>query len=422
MTATVHRPVYGKITRRLVPFLMLLYMIAFLDRVNISFAALTMNRDLGIDDRLYGFAAGVFFLGYCLFEVPANMMLARIGARRWIAALLLIWGAVSVLTAFAPSRTVYVLARFLLGVAEAGFYPGVIYYLTLWLPPTARTRIMALFMMAIPISSFIGSPISAHILLMDRTAGLRGWQWLFILEGSPATLLGIASFFVLADSPQSASWLSLEEKLEIAAELRASPQTGEHISRFNVLGLARDAMVYFLFSTGLYGLSFFLPKILVATGANTTATGWWAAVPYGCAALCMAVTNRTPHSLWLNAMFMLSAAGFAAAAVLSSLPGALVAFVLATVGIFVAMPLFWSTATTRMNSRNAASAIAVINSVGAVGAFCGPSIMGWLRSVTRSYSAGLFCIALLMALGGILASGRTEIGTRLSSVPGERRP
>src|SRR5450631_177647 len=205
-------PLYRKVTLRLVPFLVLLYMVAFLDRVNISFAALTMNRDLGISESLYGFAAGVFFLGYCLFEVPANILLTRIGARRWIAALLIVWGAISVLTAFVPNRSIYVVARFLLGVSEAGFYPGVLFYLTLWLPRSIRARVMALFMLAVPVVSCIGSPISSHILLMDQVAGLKGWQWLFLLEGSPALFLGIATWFVLADGPESADWLSRTEK------------------------------------------------------------------------------------------------------------------------------------------------------------------------------------------------------------------
>ena len=187
-------PLYRKIAWRLVPFLVLLYMVAFLDRVNISFAALTMNRDMGISESLYGFAAGIFFLGYCLFEVPANMMLARMGARRWIAILLVAWGIVSVGTAFVANRPQYVAARFLLGVAESGFFPGVIFYLTIWLPRPMRARVLALFMLAVPLCTFIGSPISSHILLMNNVGGLKGWQWLFVLEGSPALILGIATW------------------------------------------------------------------------------------------------------------------------------------------------------------------------------------------------------------------------------------
>ena len=205
-------PLYRKIALRLIPFLMLLYMVAFLDRVNISFAALTMNRDLGISDSLYGFAAGIFFLGYCLFEVPANIMLVRLGARLWIALLLIVWGATSVGTAFVANQPRYVFARFLLGIAESGFFPGVIFYLTLWLPRRMRARTMGLFMLAVPLCNCIGSPISAHILLLDQAGGLKGWQWLFLLVGAPAVILGVVTLFNLADGPASARWLSENEK------------------------------------------------------------------------------------------------------------------------------------------------------------------------------------------------------------------
>ena len=398
--SSLHR----KIALRLVPFLVLLYMVAFLDRVNISFAALTMNRDLGISERLYGFAAGVFFLGYCLFEVPANIMLARIGARRWIAALLIAWGAISVLTAFVPNRTVYVAARFLLGVAEAGFYPGVLFYLTLWLPRSVRTRVMAQFMLAIPVVSCIGSPISSHILLMDQIAGLKGWQWLFLLEGSPALFLGIATWFILADGPDSASWLSTAEKAQLADELRESAQPA-HNTVAVWASTARDSAAYFLFSTALYGLSFWLPKILASAGVSRTATGWWAAVPYAAAVLAMYLAGRATRGAWLRVMYLVAAAGYAGVALFPARGVALASFSVAAAGVFAVLPLFWAAATSRMSSRIAGAAIAIINSVGAIGAFAGPFAMGWLHDVTRSYSAGLWAIAACMVLGALIVSG-----------------
>src|SRR5580698_8972375 len=193
------QPLYRKISRRLVPFLILLYLVAFLDRVNISFAALTMNRDLGISETLYGFAAGVFFLSYCLFQVPANLVLARMGARCWLAILMVAWGVVSMATAFVVSPPTYIGARFLLGIAESGFYPGVIYYFTFWLPRSMRTRVLALFLLAVPLCNSLGSPISAHILTLNNLSGLHGWQWLFLLEGAPAVILGFAAWLLLAD-------------------------------------------------------------------------------------------------------------------------------------------------------------------------------------------------------------------------------
>jgi ACS family tartrate transporter-like MFS transporter len=399
-------PLYRKITLRLVPFLVLLYMVAFLDRVNISFAALTMNRDLGISESLYGFAAGVFFLGYCAFEVPANIMLTRIGARRWIAALLIVWGAVSVLTAFVPNRAVYVVARFLLGVAEAGFYPGVLFYLTLWLPRSVRTRVMALFMLAIPIVSCIGSPISAHILLMDQLAGLKGWQWLFLLEGSPALILGIATWFVLADGPDSASWLSGTEKTQLDADLRIGAQVAGNANVAVWAAIARDSAAYFLFSTALYGLSFWLPKILASAGVSRTATGWWAAVPYAAAVVAMYIAGRARGSGWLRVMYLVAAAGYAGVALFPARGAALVGFSVAAAGVFAVLPLFWAAATNRMSSSIAGTAIAIINSVGAIGAFAGPFAMGWLHDATHSYSAGLWAIAGCMVLGALVATDR----------------
>ena len=254
-------PLYRKIAWRLVPFLMLLYMVAFLDRVNISFAALTMNRDLGITESEYGFAAGVFFLSYCLFEVPANLVLARMGARRWLAVLMVIWGVVSMSTAFVHTEMSYIGVRFLLGIAESGFYPGVIYYFTFWLPRTLRTRILALFLLAVPLCNSIGSPISAHILMLNNLSGLRGWQWLFLLEGAPAVILGVAAWLLLADGPGSARWLSAADKEQIEADLKRDGALQLEVGKQTV-HVARDCVVYFLWSSGNYGLTFWLPRIL----------------------------------------------------------------------------------------------------------------------------------------------------------------
>src|SRR5246127_2482514 len=200
-------PLYRTISRRLVPFLILLYLVAYLDRVNIGFAALTMNRDLHIDASLYGLAAGMFFLGYFFFEVPSNLVLLRVGARRWIMVLMIAWGIVSLATAFVPGPTSYIVLRFLLGAAEAGFFPGVILYLTFWLPPSVRSSVMALFITANPLSGILGSPISAQILRLDTALGLKGWQWLFIIEGAPAILFGVLVYFLLPNGPADARWL-----------------------------------------------------------------------------------------------------------------------------------------------------------------------------------------------------------------------
>jgi MFS transporter, ACS family, tartrate transporter len=394
-------PLYRKIALRLVPFLMLLYMVAFLDRVNISFAALTMNRDLGISESLYGIAAGIFFLGYCLFEVPANLMLVRFGARRWIAILMVIWGITSVATAFVATRPQYVVLRFLLGVAESGFFPGVVFYLTLWLPRGMRARMIALFMVAVPLCNCIGSPISAHILLMDKIAGFAGWQWLFVLEGAPAVVLGVVSWFVLADGPSTARWLTTQDRALLSQELQEDE--GSHVAGSGAwLHLTRASVAYFLLSVGLYGLTFWLPKILVALGTSATASGWWAVPPYAAGAVAMITIGRLRGQWWLPGMYICGAAGFLGLGVFQGLNGALVSFVFASIGIFAALPLFWGACTAPMSGKAAGAGIAIVNSIGAIGAFTGPALMGWLRDLTHSYSAGLWAIALSMTLAAFV--------------------
>jgi ACS family tartrate transporter-like MFS transporter len=402
VTGVGQKSLYGKIVRRLVPFLMLLYTVAFLDRVNISFAALTMNRDLGISETVYGFAAGVFFLSYCLFQVPANMALARIGARRWLAILMVLWGIDCMATAFVAGRTSYIVARLLLGIAESGFYPGVIFYFTFWLPRSARTRVLAIFLLSMPLCNSLGSPISAHILLMNGVLGLRGWQWLFILESAPAVLLGVVTWFVLADGPQSAHWLSPSEQAQLLHDIRAEEPTRPAVAGRILSSVIRDSAVYFMWSSGNYGLIFFLPKILVARGASALSTGWWATLTFGVGALAMLAASRSRSFRSLPLLFLVAGLGFATVGLIPSLTIGLAGFSLAAVGIMAALPIFWSLATSRLTGKAAGAAIAIVNSFGAVGAFAGPYAMGWLRDATHTYTAGLWAIAACLALGAIL--------------------
>jgi MFS transporter, ACS family, tartrate transporter len=338
-------PLYSKTAWRLVPFLTLLYLVAFLDRVNISFAALTMNRDLGISETLYGFAAGVFFLSYCLFQVPANMVLARMGARRWLAILMVAWGLVSMATAFVVSPPTYIGARFLLGIGESGFYPGVIYYFTFWLTRSMRTRVLALFLLALPLCNFIGSPISAHILLMNQIAGLKGWQWLFLIEGAPALLLGAVTWFALADGPWSAAWLSPAEKDELKRAMRCEEQGQRQRTNRSWPHVLSDSIAYFLWSTGMYGLSFFLPKVLVSAGASTLATGWWSALAFGTGALALLWARLQRGHRALPLLFLAASSGFACAGLSNSLSAAVASFCLAAMGLLASLPIFWSVAT-----------------------------------------------------------------------------
>ena len=400
-------PLYRKIAWRLVPFLVILYMVAFLDRVNISFAALTMNRDLGISASAYGFAAGVFFLSYCLFEVPANLVLARLGARRWLSILMVVWGIVSMGTAFVHTEAAYIAVRFLLGIAESGFYPGVIYYFTFWMPRHLRTRILATFLLAVPLCNSIGSPISAHILLLGNVAGFKDWQLLFLIEGAPAVLLGIATWFILADGPWSAPWLSTPEKNQVAADL-ADENESQQGATSQTANVIRDCIIYFLWSSGNYGLTFWLPKILTAQGASTAATGWWGTMTFGFGALAMFWASRRRTFRTLPWLFLFGASGFVIAGLAHSVSLAAAGFCISAMGILAGLPMFWSLAASRLSGKAAGAAIALVNSVGAVGAFAGPSSMGWLHDLTHHYSAGLWAIAGAMTIGGLLVYGETS--------------
>jgi ACS family tartrate transporter-like MFS transporter len=264
---------------------------------------------------------------------------------------------------------------------------------------------MALFLTALPLCNSIGSPISAHILLLDHAGGLKGWQWLFILEGSPAILLGIATFFVLVDNPWSARWLSAGEKEDLAREMHADEameRSGDRSIHWHVI---RCSAAYLMLNTGLYGLNFWMPKMLVAGGTAATATGWWVALPYGAAAVAMMLVSRRAGRRWMAAMYLSSAAGFALAGLTHGLPGALVGFSMAAMGGYGALPLFWSAATGRMSGKAAGAAIATVNSIGVLGGFVGPYGMGRLRDATHSYSVGLMATAACMVLGALAASG-----------------
>jgi MFS transporter, ACS family, tartrate transporter len=412
-------PLYRKIALRLVPFLMALYLVAFLDRVNISFAALTMNRDLGIGPTLFGVAAGIFFFGYFLFELPSNLALLRFGARRWIMLLMLAWGLVSVATAFVRGPVEYITLRFLLGSAEAGFYPGVILYLTFWLPPAVRSRVMAAFVTAIPLSAVIGSPISAQILLIHHALGLKGWQWLFILEGSPALLLGLLTWFVLPNGPDEVSWLTAKEKLLLTRDLaEAEPAHPAQKHSFLDFFTADSrvygwSFVYFCLLLGVYGLGFWIPTVLQSHGINLRTLGWATALPYLVAIVAMLLwsANSDHHRerRWhLVAAYLAAAAGFLLAGFAPSAPIAILGFSLAAAGVLASMPILWSASTIELAGPLVAAHIAIINSIGNLGGFFGPALIGWLSHTTHSYLAGLATIAVCLAVGALAAARLTR--------------
>lgn len=407
-----------KLRRRLIPFLFLLYVVAYLDRVNVGFAALDMSRELGFSARVYGLGAGIFFVSYTLLEVPSNLLLARLGARLWIARIMFSWGLVSVAMAFVSGPGTFYVLRFLLGAAEAGFFPGLIYYLTFWFPPRERARAVALFMTATAIAGVVGAPISSALLRLNAW-GLSGWQWLFIIEGVPAVLLAPVVLYRLTDAPAHAHWLTPEERAWLVGELRASSRPATTHVTFREAAASRRlwllALVYFCIVLAFYGVSFWLPQILQAAGSLGSArVVLISATPYVAAAVGMVIVGRHSDAAserrWhVAAPALVGALGFLlAVAVPSSLVLSLAALSVAALGIWGALGPFWALPAAFLRERAAAGGIAVVNSVGNVGGFLGPVVMGWLRDATGSFGAGLVVLAAVLAGGALIVVALRE--------------
>ena len=422
---TLEQRTMARLSARLVPFLIVCYFIAYLDRVNVSFAALTMNKDLGLSASTYGFGAGIFFLAYSLLEVPSNLLLAHFGARRWIARIMFSWGIMSGAMALIGGETGFYVVRFLLGAAEAGFFPGMIFFLTLWFPAAYRARVIGYFMAAIPLSTVIGAPVSGALLGLDGVLGMHGWQWLFILEALPALLLSVAVLFYLTDKPADAAWLRDDERRWLVDRLAAEERqrlTARHYSVLQALLNPRVlalSLVYFGAVATNYGLSFFLPQI-VAFGMTNLQTGFVSAIPYVVGVLSIvwwghrsdAKLERRFHTAF--AIFVV-AAGLTVAAFLDDPRAKMVAFSVAGFGIFGALPVFWTLPTAFLSGAAAAGGIAIINSIGNLAGFAGPSVMGLIKDSTGSFTDGLLVLAgtavvamvIVLALGHDTALERT---------------
>ena len=414
MTADEQRT-FGKIARRLIPFMMLLYLVSFLDRVNVGFAALTMNHDLGFSPEIYGNGAGILFLGYFLFQVPSNVALHKFGTRAVIMPIMIAWGLVSTAMAFVTGPASFYTLRFLLGAAEAGFFPGMILYLTYWFPAAVRGRISGAFLLALPLSSVLGAPAST-VLLGIRTLGLQGWQWLFILQGVPAVLLGLLALRVLTDRPMEAGWLTPAEKSWLAAELAKEHRAGDPAQRFSLREAVLDvrvwtfALVYFSAVFGFYGITFWLPQILKSFGGMTnTQVGLLTAIPYLMAVPAMyfwgAHSDRTGERAWHVALACFAAGiGFAASAIFSGLPPlAFIALAVAAASIYSVIPVFWTLPTRVLAGVGAAGGIALINAFGNLSGYFGPLLIGYVRQTTGSYAGGLLTLAGFAMLAGLLA-------------------
>jgi len=398
---------FKKIAWRLIPFLIVCYFFAYLDRVNVGFAALTMNKALGLSALDYSMGAGIFFIGYFFFEVPSNIALEKFGARRWIARIMATWGILSVGMAFVTGATSFNIVRFFLGAAEAGFFPGIILFLTYWFPAVYRGRIVSLFMVAIPISTVIGAPVSGALLGLDGVAGLMGWQWLFIIEGLPAVILAVVTWWYLTDRPAEAAWLSEAERKRATALVMADQPTEVlKTTRLKALFDPRVlamSVVYFGIVSSNYALGFWLPQIVKSFGFSNLQTGFISALPFLAGAVAMlfwsARSDATGERKWHVVLPLALAVFGLVSASQGADPVTTMAFLcLAGVGIFSAMPVFWATATSILPIAAAAGGIAMINSIANLAGFGGPYLVGWIKQGSDSFSAPLLALSIFPAV------------------------
>ncbi|HTI38470.1 MAG TPA: MFS transporter [Vicinamibacterales bacterium] len=412
----------ARVRRRLIPFLFLLYLVAYLDRVNVGLAALQMNAALGFSARVYGFGAGIFFVSYVLFEVPSNLVLERVGVRVWIARIMITWGLVSAAMVFVRDARSFFVLRFALGAAEAGFFPGIILYLTRWFPAPDRARAVALFMTATALAGVIGGPLSGALLTMNGVWGLQGWQWLFLLEGLPAVALGFVVLYWLPERPSDAQWLTNEDRVALEAAI-ASDRARVAPTAHHALGPAMRstrvwllAFLYFTIVISFYAISFWLPQILRSFSSGSDLTiGVISAVPYVCAAMGMvataAISDRSGERAGYVAIAALvGAAGFCAAAVLHDPVASFAGICVAALGLWSTMGPFWTLPSRFLAGPAAAGGIALINSVGNTGGFVGPYVMGYVRDHTGSFSAGMLVMGASLVGTAALAmvARRTE--------------
>lgn len=405
--------IYKKITLRLIPFLLFCYILSYLDRVNIGFAKLQMLSDLQFSDAVYGLGAGVFFLGYFFFEVPSNILMHKIGARRWIARIMISWGILSAAMMFVEGPTSFYVLRFLLGLAEAGFFPGIIYYLTRWYPADRRGRATSLFLTAIALAGVIGGPLSGWILRdTNGMAGLAGWQWMFLIEGIPSVIAGFFLLRYLDDKVEDAKWLTDAEKREVIALLQKEEATKTHSATGKAFASGRTwllSAIYFLFVFSLYGISFWLPTIIKATGVTDALNiGLLSAVPWAAGVIGMILlarsADRRGERRWHIAITsVVGAIGFVISVKFSSnVPIAMLGMSIATMGIMSVLPIFWSIPTAYLGGAAAAAGIALINSFGNLSGFVGPSLIAWIKGITGTLDSGVYLLAACLLAGGLL--------------------
>ncbi|NTA40389.1 MFS transporter [Agrobacterium salinitolerans] len=423
--SVTHDAVYKRVIFRLIPLIFACYIFNYLDRVNVGFAKLQMLDELSMSETAYGLGAGIFFLGYVTFGVPSNLMLSRIGARRWISCLMLITGILSASMLFVHNETSFYILRFLIGAAEAGFFPGIVFYLSKWFPSARRGRVMAIFMSAIPLSGVIGGPLSGLILshFAAGHGGLSGWQWLFLVQGVPTAFLGMVVYFVLSDDIDRAKWLTTEEKSILKQEMVEDEKSRPRTVADSFAAVLRNpgvwilGLIYFSIQSGVYSINFWLPSIIRASGfASTNMVGWLSALPYLFAGIFMIIVGRSADAKrerrWhLVVPMLMGVGGLLVAANFSSNPTiALVGLTLATMGALTGLPMFWPLSGGYLSPAAAAGGLALINSIGQVAGFVSPYIVGWIKDTTGSTDVALYILA------GVILSGAALV----LRVPAER--
>jgi ACS family tartrate transporter-like MFS transporter len=408
--------VLSRVTRRLIPFAFICYVVAYIDRVNIGFAARELQQDLGLSATQYGLGAGLFFLGYCVFEIPSNLILERVGARLWIARIMIVWGLVSMATMFIYDVTSFMAARIILGIAEAGFFPGMVLYVTYWIPADERARANALFMTAAPVSVIVGAPVSEALLSMHGLWGLRGWQWLFLLEGLPAVILGVMALKILTDRPEKADWLKPDERDWLAATMnaeRAQRRDTGHASVWRSLRSGRVwllSIVYLLNASVTYGIFLWLPLMLQEVAGPGVSVSWLTALPFVAALIAMVLIGRHSDRTGERKFHVAACAITAAIGLLlavafrSDLYLLVLAFTICQIGQRSVMSVFWTIPPMLLAGSAAAGGIALINAIGNLGGYFGPTVMGTLRDATGGYSGGLLVLAGGLILEAILVS------------------
>lgn len=414
MDPTLEKRTMAKVYWRLLPLAMVVYFLCYLDRINISFAALTMNKDLGLTAAVYGISSTAFYIGYCVFEVPSNIILDKVGARLWIARIMITWGLVSAATAFAVGPNSFMTIRFLLGAAEAGLFPGILLLFTYWFPDHYRARIVAGFTLALPISVALGAPISTAILSLDGMLGVAGWKWIYLLEAAPTVLMGVFVLVSMSDRPAIAPWLSPEEKAWLVGTMEAERRAVEAKRTFSLWeGLLTPKVLllsanYLGIVTASLGLLLFVPQIIKSLGASNMSVGYVTSIAYVSGALSMMffgwLSDRIGDRRWtLTFTCLLATVGLVMAGMTMGTWWAVVGICLSTAGFYGTKGPFWALPSMMLTGTAAAGGLAWINSIGNVGGALGPAIVGWLKDATGSYSGGLYGLAVFTGVAAIIA-------------------